>query len=405
MNDFTPLTQCVVCGASDLNTYLDLGSQPLANLFHDGSNPLESYPLGLNFCSACFHSQQLGVVKKEILYKDYPYASGTTATLKEYFSMFADLMFQRFGRAPLRVLDIASNDGTMLVEFKKRGHIVLGVEPSENLVKMARQNQIPTVNAFWDFGVISPGAPHFDLITALNVLGHVDDPISFLKQCKAVLSKNGRIMIQTSQAKMLAHGEFDTCYHEHISYFNVSSFLHAAYIAGLHVESIEHMPIHGTSYLVSLRHGASDQYPVHFQIGAWESDVGYLRNDLYMNFGNHAHEVACEVLDIIATHREKGNPIIGYGAAAKGMTFINYSGIKLDCIIDDSPLKIGKLTPGSNIPIIGCEEARTNRPAENALFVILAWNFKQEIMTRLRGLNIARPGDKFLTYFPRIELD
>ena len=158
MSDFTILNICVACGGDNLKSYLDLGEQPLANSFHDGSKQLEVYPLGLNLCNDCYHSQNLGYVNPEILYTDYPYVSGTTKTLKDYFSAFADRMMVEYGRGPLRVLEIASNDGSLLHEMKRRGHIVVGVEPCEHLVKLSRSRQLPTVHGYWGFGVLSPGA-------------------------------------------------------------------------------------------------------------------------------------------------------------------------------------------------------------------------------------------------------
>ncbi len=250
MTDCTPINKCLACGGKLGVKYFDAGMQPLANHFHDGSEKLAEYPLGLNVCMSCWHSQLSHAVNPALMFRDYPYVSGTSATLRAYMKEFAAQVAP--GKEKKRILEIGCNDGTLLLEFINLGHKVLGVDPAWNVASSVA----PTLSAYWNEYTVEhmlPGwsAP-FDIIVAMNVLAHVADPLTFLQLCKRVLAPGGRIYVQTSQAKMIERGEFDTVYHEHHSFFTVSSMLNLARRAGLRVDAISHVQVHGTSYLFEL---------------------------------------------------------------------------------------------------------------------------------------------------------
>lgn len=407
--DCTSLDRCLACGGAALSSYLDLGTQPLANHFHDGSEKLAEYPLGLNVCRECWHSQLTHAVDPHLMFDEYPYVSGTSATLRAYMKEFAE----RVGAGkPGKILEIGSNDGTLLKEFEKLGHAAIGIEPAENIVEIARENGICTAQGFWNEktvdALMSGNRIKFDIIIAMNVLAHVVDPLTFLQLCKRVLAPGGRIYVQTSQAKMIERGEFDTVYHEHHSFFTVSSMLMLARREGLRVDAISHVPIHGTSYLFELVDQEVDDVSQgwnEFAIGRVEHDNGYYAINIYEEFATRAEIVKYDAVRLISTFRALGYRIVGYGAAAKAMTFLNFCGLQLDCIIDDNPLKVGKLTPGMNIPVV--DPPTILLSLHKILFVILAWNFAPEIMTRIkttRGLLVYHDEDKFLTFFPTVSL-
>lgn len=407
MREFTPIDTCLACGGDRLQNYAHFGNQPLANDFHRGAGGRDLFPLGLQVCLDCWHSMQLGVVDPERLYRDYPYASGTSASLNEYFRDFVGRVEEDFAEEPvtrLNVLEIASNDGSLLKQFKARGHMIMGVDPADNLVKVARAAEIPTVYGFWDSsvaaGLTSMGHAPFDVIVAMNVLGHVDRPLEFLKACKSVLAPGGRIYIQTSQARMLQNAEWDTVYHEHISFFTASSFLVLAGRAGLVVDEIRHVDVHGTSYLVELVDRTTQKGRDNFPIYIEEKLRGFYSEGIYRNFFHHVDMLIDHVRSTLALASREGYRLAGYGAAAKGMTFLNVAGIDLEFIVDDSPLKANTLCPGSNIPVVPAKHARMDdrRPI---FWTVLAWNMRDEIVARIRKL---RPdcGDRYMTYFPRL---
>lgn len=404
MREYTPLENCLACGSTQTTAYATFGNQPLANEFHTGSLGRDLFPLGLQVCLDCWNSQQLGVVDRERLYRDYAYASGTSASLRRYFRDFAiDASFFFAPKDKLSVLDIASNDGTLLMEFKARGHRVLGVEPSQ-LADNARAAGVPTINDFWShessLRALGTHPAGFDIVVAMNVLGHVSDPLEFLELCKAVLAPGGRIYVQTSQARMVENAEFDTVYHEHISFFTVSSFFALAKRAGLVVANIGHVPVHGTSYLVELVNYGEQQPADRFPLAIEEKLRGLNSESIYRNFYHHADMLIDHVQSTVALARREGFRIAGYGAAAKGMTFLNLAGIDLEFVADDAPLKINKLCPGNNIPVVASSHARLKDPRP-IFWLILPWNMREEILQRILQLRPAH-GDRFLTYFPRM---
>jgi len=410
MTDFTPLAACLACGGSSLHTYADLGMQPLANDFHVGRDPGEVFPLGLRVCFDCWHSQQIGVVDPDRIYRDYPYASGTSESLRHYFHEFAYKVegdFEIDRNDPddvLTVLDIASNDGSLLTCFSEFGHHVQGVDPSQ-LAKKAIKAGIPTIHDYWcepssiDALAAHPGG--YNVVVAMNVLGHVDDPLEFLRLCKSVLASGGRIYIQTSQAHMLRNAEFDTVYHEHISFFTARSFLALASRAGLAVDAISYAPVHGTSYVVELvdrqTQAGDDSFPILLD----ERLFGLYNDGVYQGFAARMNELIDHAASTLDLARREGFRLVGYGAAAKGMTFLNASGIELDFVVDDAPLKIGKYCPGSRIPVVGPSDARVNdqRPF---FWLILAWNMRDEIVQRIKMRRSGPTGDRFMVCFPKV---
>jgi SAM-dependent methyltransferase len=404
MSGYTALDACLACDGPRLTPYLDLGAQPLANSYHDGTTPLEAYPLGVNLCRDCFHTQLTVAVNPDLMFRNYLYVSGTTTTLSRYFEDFVLRVERDVGTGrKLRVLDIASNDGSLLAKFNARGHAVLGVDPAENLRPLSNANGVPTLVSYWNEDALDRSGGDFDVVVAMNVLAHIAQPARFLALCARALRPGGRIYIQTSQAMMVKHGEFDTIYHEHHSYFTVRSFLALAARAGLAVAGVEHVPVHGISYLVQLtERGAGKAFTASdFAVGRMESATGYYDMATYQRFARRALATRDTVSELVARGRSAGYAVGGYGAAAKGMTFLNFARLDLDYIVDDNPMKVGLLTPGRNTPVVGPEHLR--EAAADTMFAILAWNFHEEIMRRIRAAR-HNARDQFFTCFPRVGL-
>lgn len=395
-----PLRHCLACGSGFLITYLDLGLQPLANDYHDGTTELARFPLAANVCEDCYHSQLSYSVDPELLFADYSYVSGTSQTLSQYFDWFVDLVEENHG-PELSVLDIAGNDGTLLSKFAQHGHTVLNVDPAANLWATSEANDVPTLTAFWDRSLAQAMGARYDVIVAMNVLGHVPAPRDFLLGCADALTDDGALYVQTSQCEMIEHGEFDTIYAEHLSYFTAKSFLRLAKRAGLVVQEVEKVPVHGTSYLWKLGKSGYTGDSV-WALILYEALHGYYTDDTYRAFGDRAMQSAAFLSKVATNYRSIGYAVVGYGAAAKGNTVLNaINRPLLDCIIDENLLKVGLLTPGANFPIASLDSIQQiDRPM---CVVVLAWNFFDEIVKRVREVR-GRTDDVFVRYFPTCEV-
>lgn len=400
MTDCVELDKCLACGGSSISAFVNLGSQPLANDYRKRVSRSQLYPLAVNVCADCYHSQLTHAVNPDLLYRNYLYVSGTTSTLMEYFDWFVGKVESDFDHKTLNVLDIASNDGSLLSRFAARSHHVLGVDPAENLAPVAISNGVPTVTGYWDQLTAEKIGRRFEAIVAMNVLGHVADPLGFLATCKASLRRNGKVYVQTSQCEMIERNEFDTIYHEHLSYFTAKSFIALAKRAGLKVLDVEKVPVHGTSYLWTLAIDGTESKSVSSLVD-YETINGYYDSATYSSFNESLNSTALFVQQVIAEYADTGWACIGYGAAAKGNTLLNYADIHLDFIVDDNPLKIGLFTPGQNIPILNVEAlASMNTPM---CIVVLAWNFFDEIVERIKT-QCGNGKYVLVRYFPNQEI-
>lgn len=400
--NFKTLSRCLACDSSKLQGYLDLGMQPLANEFHSNHSPQICFPLAVHRCLECFHSQLTIAVTPDLLFRNYIYVSGTSHTMRSHFSEFVLKCENELSGHPLSVLDIASNDGSLLWEFKKRNHCVLGVDPATNLVPLAARKGIETINDYWSLNLARRLHQKFDVIVAMNVLAHNSNPYDFLLGCRHVLSDQGRIYIQTSQAEIFRNFEFDTIYHEHHSFFTAQSFQALAERCGLYITEIEKVAIHGTSYLATFSksplHKGSDLSMK--KLIDQESKWGFYDEQNYYLFSSKVADIAKTTRQILNQYLQKGYRLIGYGAAAKANTFLNYSGINnLEFIIDDSPHKTGLFTPGTNIPVQ--PQKKLLEIKDPVLFLILSWNFFDEIRDRLKCVR-NHDQDTLLTYFPTV---
>lgn len=403
MEDAKQLTECLCCGSERLKLVLDLNEQPLANSYKKTAEETEPYfPLCLNICEDCTHLQLSHAVNPDLLFKNYLYVSGTSQTLRDYFDWFAKRTLEYFEMPPTTVLDIACNDGSQLNSFKALGLKTYGIDPAENLHPLSSANHDVVCDYFTDKYSYHYGSKNLDIITAQNVFAHNSYPLEFLKQCKEIMHDRSRLFIQTSQADMIKNNEFDTIYHEHLSFFNSSSMSALASRAGLHIIDIQKTPIHGNSYVFVMAKNPGARPSVQHQLDQ-EREQGLQDMNTYLAYAEGCHTVIEDLNATIAHYRELGYVIVGYGAAAKGMTLLNFGQTLLDYIIDDNPLKQGLYTPGMNIPIVSIDilEELRERPIA---FVPLAWNFFEEIKGKIKA-NRDVAGDVFVKYFPTIKVE
>jgi SAM-dependent methyltransferase len=314
---------------------------------------------------------------------------------------YADFVTEQFPKPMLgAVLDIGCNDGSQLDAFKRLGYMTFGIDPAENLHPISSAKHFHVWCDFFNKESADKMHHNFTVITTQNAFAHIPDPLTYLKLCKDLLRDEGKIFISTSQADMVLNGEFDTIYHEHISYYNAESMRRLAERAGLHLIDVVKTPIHGTSYIFILaKHPANEERMRN--ILAMEMLVGLQTPSTYTNWAAGVKELLVRLQDQINEYKQYYT-IVGYGAAAKGMTLINASNIHLDCVIDDNPLKQGLYCPGTPIPVVGIDWLDTITDSkENIVFIPLAWNFYAEIKRKIQAKR-NNPNDLFLRYFPKI---
>jgi len=396
------LNECLCCGSKNLSMTLDLGLQPMANSFLETEDESElTFPLILNLCRNCFHLQLSHAVNPDLLFKNYLYVSGTSQTLRDYFDWFANETFSYFTETPKSVLDIACNDGSQLNSFKALGLKTYGIDPATNLHEISSKEHEVICDYFTQKHV-EHYTNRVDIITAQNVFAHNDYPLEFLQQCREIMHDSSVLFIQTSQADMVRNNEFDTIYHEHLSFFCANSMNELASRAGLHLVDIRKTPIHGNSYLFVFSKNPNNTDKVE-EFLKEERNAGLNTPATYIEYARKAQTAVEDLKETIFAYRAEGYVIAGYGAAAKGMTLLNFGNISLDFIIDDNPLKQGRYSPGMRIPVVGIDMLDQCKDL-NIAFVPLAWNFFDEIKSKIKSKRDNKD-DVFVRYFPSIKVE
>jgi SAM-dependent methyltransferase len=363
----------------------------------------------LMYCAICGHGQLSHFMPPEELFSHYLYASGTSGTLRGYFSWFRDQIAAVYPNEK-RVLEIACNDGSLLALFAQADYATLGVDPARNLTEQARRQGLHVIDAFWPCP--DKLKSQFDLVVAMNVLAHTPTPLAFMQGIRDALTKDGVALIQTSQALMLDNGEFDTIYHEHYSFFTEHSFAVLTRRAGLEPRRTVLTDIHGVSSVSIVTHPGTPPPPVDLLAhGAFavprDSPVMQRFREIkgtprqYRRFGDLALGRMKEVGRHVTRARQKGRAIGFVGAAAKSLTFLHAAQLRPDHLYDEAPLKIGMFAPGLDLAVEPLDAI--SGIDEPMLIVLSAWNFAPELAQKTRLRRPSR-GDQFLVYFPTLAL-
>ncbi len=314
----------------------------------------------------------------------------------------------QFG-ATSRVVEIASNDGYLLQYFRAVGVPVLGVEPSRTVAAAAIEKGIPTRIEF--FGLMTAqkmaaAGERADLIVGNNVLAHVPDINDFVAGMKVLLNPNGVITMEFPHLKQLVdHCQFDTIYHEHFSYLSLSTVRRVFARHGLALFDVEALSTHGGSLRIFAHHADETTHPTSSRVGeleALERKEGYESLALYESFSERIRATKRSFLEFMISAKNAGKSVVGYGAAAKGNTLLNYCGVRSDMIdytVDRSPYKQNRLLPGTRIPIFAPERIRETRPD---YLLILPWNLRDEIMEQMN--DIRQWGGRFVVPIPETKV-
>jgi len=408
VNHYTHRRTCRVCAETDLSSLIDFGQMPLANSFLTSETEFSSesfYPLGLYFCKTCGLVQLLDVISPTVLFQDYIYVTGTSDTIAQHNSEYARTVVEQLqlGKEDM-VIEVASNDGSLLKCFQSHGVKVLGIEPAGNIAIIANQNGIRTENTFFNLnsaGAILKKYGSARAVIGNNVLAHVDDPRDFLLGLALLVGHDGKVIIEVPYLKELIDRlEYDTIYHEHLSYFSVSALSKLFEKAGLSILKIERIPVHGGSLRISA--GSSDVYSQHADIVEMFLDTerksGMMSQEFFLDFVGKVETNRKTLVGMLQGLKSQGKSIAGYGAPAKGNTLLNYCQISTDLLpytVDKNPLKVGKLTPGMHIPVLAVETLLEQQPD---VVLILAWNFAEEIIGQQEAYR--KRGGRFIIPLP-----
>ena len=387
----------MACGSNKLRNVLNLNKQPLANSYlKDPKIKEKKYELKVQTCLNCSHLQLSVAVNPRKIYQEYDYLSGTTNTYLKYMEDFYKFCIKNSSKFVYKnILDVGCNDGSQLDVFKKKKFKTFGVDPAKNIYPISSKKH-KVYCSFLNKKIVKKINKKFDLIIFQNSFAHNPEPYKLLLNIRKLMHSSSTLVIQTSQADMCRNNEFDTVYHEHINYFNVKSMSHLIERAKLKLHNVEKRPIHGSSYLFVIKKETNSNKII--KIIKKES---YLNYKYYKKWGKNCSLIVKKIKKKIQNIRNK-NIIIGYGAAAKANTFLNFSKIKLDYIIDDNRMKQNKYCPGSKISI---KSRNFLKKIKNKIYVLpLAWNFQKEIKFRVKKIR-PKQNDKFIICFPKFRIE
>jgi novobiocin biosynthesis protein NovU/D-mycarose 3-C-methyltransferase len=392
---------CRACLASNLVEVLNLGRMPPANSLlkpADASKPELRFPLSLRLCAQCGMAQLGHVVPASLLFRSYLFFTSSSRLMSEHFAGLMNHAAEQFLPPGGLVVEIGSNDGTALASVRRRDARVLGVDPARNIAVMAAARGVPTVSEFFTEPLareISRVAGQAHLIVACNVLGHIDDLDDVCKGLALLLAPAGAIVLEVPYlADLLDRAEYDTIYHEHLSYFAVRPLAALLNRHGLRLSRVQHFPVHGGTIRCTAVHGTGVDADVQKWIDR-EEKLGLSKPSAFEPFAAKVADERVGLRRRLTELKEQGKKILGYGAPAKGTVVLNYCQIETDLlpvVIDSTPAKQGWLVPGTHQPILPPDAMESEQPD---VLLLLAWNHAEEIMER-ESKFLAR-GGKFLT--------
>lgn len=391
-----PTTTCILCNSSKLAPIIDLGFHPLADTFlkpEQLSKAEPTYPLTVSLCLDCGHAMEGFIVPPEARYQenDYSYDSGNSKVSVQHFQEFAKEVGEKYSLTEKDlIVDIGSNVGTLLEGFHSQFKTpILGVEPAPNMAKVANERGVETFPTFFDSSAAAEikkrgGAK---VITATNVYNHIGDMQTFMDDIKTALRPDGVFIFEAPYLKLLIDKmAFDTIYLEHTSYFAVKPLATFYAKRGLAITDVVTNDYMGGSMRMTVALGEANT-PIVSEMVTTEETMQLFSTEMYKGFQEKVNAFKIGLLGQLIDAKKAGGKIIGIGAATKGNTLLNFCGIDstlLEFVTDSSPYKIGKLTPGSHIPIKP-DEAITS---EITHALILPWNIAEFLKGKLQHLNL-----------------
>lgn len=406
--------KCRFCQNPLSREFIDLVNSPPSNAYLTAEQldePEVFYPLRVFVCEKCL-LVQIDEHKKadEIFDQNYAYFSSFSKSWLEHSQKYVEMMCGRFGfDEKSQVVEIASNDGYLLQYFLQKNIAVLGIEPSLNTAKAAREKGIETWTEFFGTDLANTLVEknrQADLLLGNNVLAHVPNINDFVAGLKIALKPDGVITMEFPHLlQLVENSQFDTIYHEHFSYFSIHTVKQIFAAHGLEIFDVEELATHGGSLRIFAKHGENRTHKLTENVEkliAKEKDFGLLELNYYADFQPKADKIKYDLLAFLVEQKRNGKKVAAYGAAAKGNTLLNYCGVKKDLVafvVDISPHKQGLYLPASHIPIVDESFIKREKPD---YVLILPWNLKEEIVERLEY--IKEWNGKFVVAVPKLDI-
>ena len=403
---------CRLCGGAELTKVLTLTPTPPANAFVPASEldrKQETFPLELFLCGKCAHVQMLDVVDPRVLFEHYVYVSGTSPVFVDHFRRYALSALRDFAMRPgSLVVDVGSNDGTLLRFFKDAGMKVLGIDPAQEIAAKATAEGLETLPAFFDAAlagrIVSERGPAA-LVTGNNVFAHTDEMKGFTEGVRRLLAPDGVFVFEVSYlADVVEKTLFDTIYHEHLAYHTVKPL--RAFFAAQGMQLIEALRIdtHGGSLrgVAQLAGGPRKAGPSVSERCDAEDREGLGRPERFARFAADIDARKAELGALLRAHKSAGKRIAAFGAPAKATTLMYHFELGpefIEFIVDDSPLKQGLFSPGFHIPVLPSSAIYERKPDD---LLLLAWNFAEPIMAKHKAYR--ESGGRFIIPLPKVEL-
>jgi len=403
--------KCRSCGFEGIKRFLELGNIPPVNAFisKEEIKNEKSYPLNLAYCPICYLVQLEEIVSPEELFRNYLHLSAGSQANINHLKEVADYLGNKFNlNKDSKVLEIGSNDGTLPAFFRKFTANVVGVDPATNLIDLNREKGVDFIPEFFNTSTASKvimSRGKFDLIVALNVIPHTPDNIDLLKGARMILQNTGTLVMEGVYAlETILNGEFDTIYHEHVYTFSLHALISTFRMAGLTVVDVEKIPTQGGSLRI---YAMKDEFvnKISESVNKMleeEKEIGLANAEIYAKVGPKVENYRKELRNIIEAEKSRGGKIIGLGAPARGVVIMNYCRINendMEYIVDDTPLKHGKVAPGVHVPVKSFENLKSESGKKT--FFLLSWNYKESFVNRLKAVF---PKFRMIVPFPKLEV-
>jgi 2-polyprenyl-3-methyl-5-hydroxy-6-metoxy-1,4-benzoquinol methylase len=405
--------KCRFCKTPLEHVVIDLINSPASNSFlkeDELDSPETYYPLKVFVCDSCYLVQLDEFKKSDDIFNDeYVYFSSYSTSWLKHAKEYTEEMVQRFAYDKnSQVIEVASNDGYLLQYFKEKDIPVLGIEPTANTAKVAKEKGIESVIDFFgerlanDLVVQNKKA---DLLLGNNVLAHVPDILDFVGGMKIILKPEGVVTMEFPHLlQMVENNQFDTIYHEHFSYLSLYAVKQIFEACGLKIFDVTELPTHGGSLRIFACHANDESKSVSKNVEELmqrEIQTGINTLEYYKRFQENAFNIKLNLLNFLISKKREGMKVAAYGAAAKGNTLLNYCGLKndlIDFVVDANPHKQNKFLPGSHIPVVSEKSIKEVKPD---FILIFPWNIKSEVTKQLKY--VSDWGCKFVVAIPNLQ--